>query len=258
MTSAEDAEQSARSLFLAGGVAALLAILRDGPEMLRELGVQVKGNLVEYAYPVFGERAYQYTVGMEGSLLLVAGGALMGIRVAASVMLGAILNWCILVPIMHERGVIESLDYRTMVSWSLWGGASCMVTSGLLAFAMQWRSVARALSGVTAIFSPGRSRSQTPEEAEMEKIEVPGSWFAAGTVVGGIGVVATAYFAFEMPIWMGILAVILSFFLALVACRVAGETDTTPVGAMGKVTQLMYGAITPHSMRVSAPSRRRT
>ena len=253
VTSAEDAEKSARSLFLAGGAAALLAVLRDGPEMLRELGAKVSGNLVEFAYPVFGDRAFQYTVGMEGSLLLVAGGALMGIRVAASVLLGAIINWCILVPIMHERGVIESLDYRTMVSWSLWGGAACMVTSGLLAFALQWRSVVRALRGVTDIFAPGRAKTLTPEEEAMEKIEVPGSWFAAGTLVGGTGVVATAYFAFDMPVWMGVLAVILSFFLALVACRVTGETDTTPVGAMGKVTQLMYGAITPQSMRVTAP-----
>jgi uncharacterized oligopeptide transporter (OPT) family protein len=176
----------------------------------------------------------------------------MGIRVATSVLIGAILNWIILVPYMHDIGVIEALDYRTMVSWSLWGGASCMVTSGLLAFGLQWRSVLRALSGVTAIFAKEK-KEKTPELEAMEKIEVPGSWFAAGTIVGGIGVIGIAYFAFAMPVWMGILAVIMAFFLALVACRVAGETDTTPVGAMGKVTQLMYGAITPRSMRINAP-----
>jgi OPT family oligopeptide transporter len=254
VTSTEDADKSARSLFIAGGLAGLLALLRDGFEMLRELGVQTKFTLIELSYPVFGKGAYQYTVGAEGSLLLVAGGALMGLRVAASVMLGAIINWCILVPIMYDQGVIETLDYKTMVSWSLWGGASCMVTSALLAFAMQWRSVLRAFSGVTAIFSPNRTSTRTPEQEEMEKIEVPGSWFGAGALFGGIGVVGTAYFAFDMPIWMGILAVILSFFLALVACRVAGETDMTPVGAMGKVTQLMYGAITPRAMRIDAPT----
>ncbi len=263
VTSEEEASQSARWLFIAGGAAALLALVRDGFEMLRELGVKTQTTLIEYAYPLFGKTAYQYTVGMEGSLLLVAGGALMGLRVAASVMLGAVINWCILVPMMVERGVIESgitadgalsLDYRTMVSWSLWGGASCMVTSGLLAFAMQWKSVLRALSGVTAIFGSHRAAARTPEEEEMERIEVPGSWFVGGALIGGVGVVTTALFAFDMPVWMGVLAVVLSFFLALVACRVCGETDTTPVGAMGKVTQLMYGAITPKSMRVEQPT----
>jgi OPT family oligopeptide transporter len=254
VTSAEEGEKSARSLFIAGAAGALVAFLREGFEMLRQIGVLTKEIvLVRAAYPVFGREAFQYTVGAEGSLLLVAGGALMGIRVATSVLIGAILNWAILVPYMYKIGVIEALDYRTMVSWSLWGGASCMVTSGLLAFALQWRSVLRALSGITTIFSPQRRRERSADLEEMERIEVPGSWFAAGTAVGGIGVVSIAYFVFEMPLWMGILAVILSFFLALVACRVTGETDTTPVGAMGKVTQLMYGAITPKSMRVQAP-----
>ncbi|MDH4158231.1 MAG: OPT/YSL family transporter, partial [candidate division Zixibacteria bacterium] len=36
-----------------------------------------------------------------------------------------------------------------------------------------------------------------------------------------------------------------------VACRVTGETDTTPVGAMGKITQLTFGAISPGNMTVN-------
>ena len=254
VTSAEEGDKSARSLFLAGGLGALVTLLRDGFDMLRGIGATASEFvLIRYAYPLFGERAFQYTVGAEGSLLLVAGGALMGIRVATSILIGSVLCWVVLVPHMHGIGVIESLDYRTMVSWSLWGGASCMVTSGLLAFAFQWRAVGRAMSGLTKIFSSRKAEERSLELQEMEKIEVPPSWFAAGALVGGIGVVGIAYTAFEMPIWMGILAVVLSFFLALVACRVAGETDTTPVGAMGKVTQLMYGAITPKAMRIEAP-----
>ncbi|RPJ44243.1 MAG: OPT family oligopeptide transporter, partial [Candidatus Latescibacterota bacterium] len=254
VSSAEEGEKSARSLFIAGGIGALVAFLRDGFEMLREVGATAREIVVLHAaYPLFGKNAFQYTVGAEGSLLLVAGGALMGIRVATSVLLGAILCWGILVPRMHHMGVIESLEYRTMVSWSLWGGASCMVTSGLLAFAFQWRAVGRALSGLTNLFARATSEKRSPELLEMEKIEVPPTWFAGGGLVGTIGVVAVAHLAFGMPIWMGVLAVVMSFFLALVACRVCGETDTTPVGAMGKVTQLMYGAITPPSMRASAP-----
>ncbi|MFH1680141.1 MAG: OPT family oligopeptide transporter [Candidatus Eisenbacteria bacterium] len=254
VTSAEEGEKSARSLFIAGGIGAIVTFLRDGFEMLREIGVMTRELVVvRAAYPVFGERAFQYTVAAEGSLLLVAGGALMGIRVATSVLIGAVLCWGILVPHMYRIGVIESLDYRTMVSWSLWPGAACMVTSGLLSFAFQWRSVGRALAGVTNLFARWRKDTRSPEIIEMEKIEVPSTWFAAGGLVGTIGVVTIAYFGFGMPVWMGVLAVVLSFFLALVACRVAGETDTTPVGAMGKVTQLMYGAITPRSMRVHAP-----
>ena len=50
---------------------------------------------------------------------------------------------------------------------------------------------------------------------------------------------------FHMPVWQTAIAVLLSFVLALVACRVTGETDTTPVGAMGKITQLTFGLSAP-------------
>jgi uncharacterized oligopeptide transporter (OPT) family protein len=57
-----------------------------------------------------------------------------------------------------------------------------------------------------------------------------------------------------MPIRQSIVAVLLSFFLALVACRVTGETDTTPIGAMGKVTQLTFGVLSPGNMNVNLMS----
>jgi uncharacterized oligopeptide transporter (OPT) family protein len=56
---------------------------------------------------------------------------------------------------------------------------------------------------------------------------------------------------FRMPLWETALAVVMSFALALVACRVTGETDTTPIGAMGKITQLAYGVLAPGNMNVN-------
>jgi uncharacterized oligopeptide transporter (OPT) family protein len=60
--------------------------------------------------------------------------------------------------------------------------------------------------------------------------------------------------SFGMPLWQSVVAVVLSFFLALVACRVTGETDTTPTGAMGKVTQLVFGALSPGNVNVNLMS----
>ena len=57
-----------------------------------------------------------------------------------------------------------------------------------------------------------------------------------------------------MPVWETAIAVALSFWLALVACRVTGETDTTPVGAMGKVTQLIFGGLSPGNVNVNLMS----
>ncbi len=88
----------------------------------------------------------------------------------------------------------------------------------------------------------------------MEAIETPMSWFAAGQIVSLIALALLAHASFGMPYWQSAVAVVLSFALALVACRVTGETDTTPIGAMGKVTQLTFGALNPGNMNVNLMS----
>jgi OPT family oligopeptide transporter len=50
---------------------------------------------------------------------------------------------------------------------------------------------------------------------------------------------------FEVVWWVGILAVALTFLLSIVAARATGETDVTPIGAMGKITQLLLGTTAP-------------
>ncbi len=231
-------KDSAKALFIAGGIGSLVAIVRDA------LG------WIPAQFYIFGQRLAQYTIAWDNSILLVAAGAIMGFRVAWSILLGGLLCWGVFAPWMVHLGVIQDLGYKSLVSWTLWGGAACMVTSGLLSFAMQWRTVLRAFSGLTKILGKRRV-AKDPILEKMDKIEVPGSWFLWGMFLGGIGVVYIINVYFGVAVWMAILAIVMSFFLALVACRATGETDTTPVGAMGKITQLFYGAIAPRQMNVN-------
>src|ERR1044071_6699555 len=53
------------------------------------------------------------------------------------------------------------------------------------------------------------------------------------------------YLPFKVSIFLGLIAVAMSFIVSLVCCRSTGETDTTPVGPMGKVTQLLYAILAP-------------
>jgi uncharacterized oligopeptide transporter (OPT) family protein len=55
--------------------------------------------------------------------------------------------------------------------------------------------------------------------------------------------VTVQYFAFHIAVWLGLVSVAFSFVAALVCCRATGETDTTPIGAMGKLTQLLYAVL---------------
>jgi uncharacterized oligopeptide transporter (OPT) family protein len=80
------------------------------------------------------------------------------------------------------------------------------------------------------------------------------SWFALGQIVSLVALAWLGHVSFGMPVWQSVIAVALSFLLALVACRVTGETDTTPVGAMGKVTQLAFGAMSPGNVNINLMS----
>lgn len=44
-----------------------------------------------------------------------------------------------------------------------------------------------------------------------------------------------------------LIAVILTYFMVMVACRAKGETDYSPTGATAKIPQLVIGAMNPES-----------
>ncbi len=86
------------------------------------------------------------------------------------------------------------------------------------------------------------------KESIIQKIEVPMSWFLAGMFFGSAGLGCIMKFYFNISFFMTFIAIMVSFLLAIVACRATGETDTTPVGALGKITQLLYGVLAPSNM----------
>lgn len=181
--------------------------------------------------------------------IFVAAGALTGLRVCTTMFVSATLCWGVFVPILQGEGLIPAAGgFRDSVQWTLWGGTACMVSSGILSFLLQWKVIARAFRSLGATFS--RKSTGAAQDA-MAAIETPFSWFASGQLVALVALAWLAHASFGMPVWQSVLAVLLSFFLAVVACRVTGETDTTPVGAMGKVTQLTFGALNPGNVNVN-------
>lgn len=140
----------------------------------------------------------------------------------------------------------RATGFRSLVQWSLWGGTACMVASGLLNFLFQWRTSLRAFQNLGKMFRRGGSGGKEQQDP-MDAVEAPTTWFLAGQIVALTAIAYLAKVTFDMPYWLAGVALVLSFILSLVACRVTGETDTTPVGAMGQITQLTVGAMHPGS-----------
>jgi OPT family oligopeptide transporter len=205
-----------------------------------------------YSFPLFpGETGRhllsRYSFGFEPSLIMVAAGALMGIRVGVSLLVGTIIFFGIFGPLMDWSGVITITPgpsaFRGIVAWTLWPAVALMVTAGLTNFALRWRMIVHAMSELTAIF--GKRRGDQTSHASVES---PMWWFIVGGALAGAACAYLGWVFFHISPWMGVLAVLLSFLLSIVAARATGETDTTPIGAMGKITQLTYGVIDPGNM----------
>jgi hypothetical protein len=137
-------------------------------------------------------------------------------------------------PDFHERPI--TLMIRLM-RWSLWFGTALMVSAGITSFAMGWRTIARAFQGIGKGGGSGN--------AAMDAIEVPMKWMIIGLTPITIGLTLLCWFSFHISPWLAVVSVALSFVLAMVACRATGETDTTPIGAMGKITQFIYAVLAP-------------
>jgi uncharacterized oligopeptide transporter (OPT) family protein len=169
--SGSEAQRQARTLGVGAALGALITWWRDAkapwlawyPKIPATWGTQWIRIGTWHEQPLM---LNQVTMSIEGSLLFVAGGALISFRQAWSMLLGATINYVVLAPMMLNAGVIEAASFRRISAWSLWIGVPMMVTSGLLLFFMNWKTVVRAFSTIGAFL---RKREGTDP---MDRIEV--------------------------------------------------------------------------------------
>ncbi len=198
---------------------------------------------------VVANKPSDWTMVLDHNPVMVAAGAIVGLRVATYMLLGGLVLAYGVGPAAYDAVWVSTATGETIraasvpsSAWKeigIWLGVPIMVASGLLSFAMQWRTIGRAIGGMF---------KKTSDESDLVRdTEVPSSWFMYGTVLTGAGVISVSQYWFGIPWYFGVIAVGLTFILSLVACRATGESDITPVGAMGKIMQLTYGVLIPQS-----------
>jgi uncharacterized oligopeptide transporter (OPT) family protein len=248
--------RAAKALGLAGLIAAIDKIWAEGLSTISAslerfssgaLLIGLQKWLLGSQYEAWSGR----TVVFSWDFIFLAAGAIIGMRVSATIFVSGTFCWAVFVPILQTKGVIADAGFAAIVQWTLWFGASCMVAAGVLSFALSWRTALSAFRDLGEMLS---FRLAASEPGRMKAIEAPMSWFAVGQIVSLVALTWLGHASFGMPVWETAVAMALSFWLALVACRVTGETDTTPVGAMGKVTQLVFGALSPGNVNVNLMS----
>lgn len=245
--------------------------------------------LLNGLYP--GNR-FPHGFAFEPSALLIAAGMIVGLRISLSLVISSLLLYALVAPwlVQADAAVIaqagqaaldaalsagaskadangaaaaaagaaaSAASYKVQFNWlwgdhsilvwrwSLWGGTAVMVFSSLTSVALQWKTIARAFTGV---------KGGGGESAELSRVEVPGMWMVMGMLPITVAMVWLQIVAFGVSWYAGVIAVAMSFVLSLVASRATGETDTTPIGAMGKVMQLMFAALAPKNIAANLAS----
>jgi uncharacterized oligopeptide transporter (OPT) family protein len=183
------------------------------------------------------------TFTIDPSMLLLGFGAIIGIRVGLSLLLGALLAWGGIAPWLLAQGLVSlpagatGPQFALLVEWLLWPGASLMVTATLASLALRlWRQRAVLLSG--------RKRGARR----------PAIWPALALALAAALVVGLQASLFDIALPVALMTVPLALFLAAVAARVVGATGIAPIGAIGQLSQLSFGVLAPGQMAVNLMS----
>jgi uncharacterized oligopeptide transporter (OPT) family protein len=178
---------------------------------------------------------------LDPSLLMFGFGIIVGLRTGLSLLLGAVVGWGILAPLAVARGWAEAGPadpdlswFGPLVEWLLWPGATLMVVCALASFML----------GLLRYLRHRRMRADNDDAPPTLPRRVFVASFCAALALAG----AAQVMLFDIGVAEAVFAVLLSYLLAVVAARVSGETGITPIGAIGKITQLTFGAVAPGNM----------
>lgn len=244
-------------LAMFASLSALLELLKSG-EILEKVGLRgiaippaLEGwflELVGWQPKIKGIPLSELTVSIQPDQVMMAVGGLMGIRTGVSLLIGAVVNYCVLAPWIIEcggiHGTIDEMGvahygFVAITTWALWCGVAIITTASLVGFFGKPRLIYNA---ITEVLKP-----RSGVKGCLAHVELPTAAFLVGLpLVGGV-VVYFAHYFFGLQIWMGVVAVAFVWVFAVIAVNVTSLTSITPIGPLSKLTQVIFAVLAPGS-----------
>jgi uncharacterized oligopeptide transporter (OPT) family protein len=190
-------------------------------------------------------------VGVSYSLLSIGSGMLVGLRINVSMMLGAVFAWIVAPYFLVKYGVElrrvvfhDELGHETSTAlftdapkrtevlfWVMWPATGMLVAGGLAELALRWKILIKTFKSLRS--------------AKIGGNEFPLSYVVPGIAISGIALCVVQKQMLDMPIWMTVVAILLSVPLMLVGLRVLGETNWGPISALSNMMQGLFAAVAP-------------
>ncbi|HXE96863.1 MAG TPA: OPT/YSL family transporter, partial [Dongiaceae bacterium] len=146
----------AKILAAGGGLSAFIEVIRNQAVMgaLRLKFAVIPEYWDDLLYrsgiipTIMGTPLKDLTIRFDSSIVMMATGGLMGTKVASSMLIGAIVNYVCLAPVMISKGIIAAPTFKAITMWSLWGGVAMMTTSSLFSFFAKPKILLNSFQGI--------------------------------------------------------------------------------------------------------------
>ncbi|KAM3505695.1 hypothetical protein MY10362_002785 [Beauveria mimosiformis] len=221
---------------------------------------------------------------LEWSPAMIGSGFLVDFGVACSFFAGAVFAWGLLGPYLVSvdlafgessnstdaalpglvsytamSNTYSSAEYPSPRYWLLWPGVACTLAVAFLELLCQsnkiWKLASTAITGLLQPLVRRRNTTSSQYEAvdqdPHQTSEKPvlnndiESWmWLPGLIVVIVAALFIFFFQFSMPLLEAVVALVLSLSMTLIAIQATGATDTTPINAISKVSQIALGTIT--------------
>jgi uncharacterized oligopeptide transporter (OPT) family protein len=174
------------------------------------------------------------------SLLNIGSGVIIGLRISASMLIGAIIGWVLAPPWILALGLIPENPRRVDILLTvMWPAVGMLVAGGMSALLLRWNVLVRTFRSLAMA---GASE------------DLPLRWVWIGSGASALFLIVVQRLFFATPIWHSVIAIALAMPLGLVALRVLGETNWGPISAMTNLMQAMFGGIAPGDLRANMVS----
>ena len=179
-------------------------------------------------------------IGLNWSLLSFGSGLLVGFRICLAMAIGTAISWFILPPFLLSHGMIPEQTFPATLRWVMWPATGLMVAGGLTSLVLKWNLIVKTFRGLRG--------------SRMTSNDFPMQWVVIGSLVMTVVICLVQYFSMSIPVWLTLIAVMLSLPLMLVGLRVLGETNWGPISAMSNMMQAIFAFISPGNVPVNMSS----
>jgi putative OPT family oligopeptide transporter len=192
-------------------------------------------------FSIAGVPAAALKLGLSWSPLLLGAGMLSGARAGLSLLLGAGISWGILAPVLLKKGIVAQSAYSPLAGWLAWPGVALVLGASAPSLLKGAGAMSRAIADLRSTAKLAAGGDAEPKQ----DMQIAGALALLAAVVT---LIIVGNWAFGLHPIHVLLAIALSVVLTSVCARAAGQTDLAPFGKIGRITQLIFGALAPRSV----------